>query len=181
MHAALLTVLVIAGADPPAFIVAGQSNVSPTAMVSSSGCSECGEAACSDCCSGAAGRCGCHTCPKLCRDWCGPMPQTCYGPRYGCYAGSSRTINRYPAFHGYYQRKPYNYRHYFEYPWHATPHNPQAFYTYQPQVEGQEIRMPMPQTDGMPTEAAPAPAPPKPTSQSSQARLHTRNVATRLR
>lgn len=60
-------------------------------------------------------------------DWFGPMPQTCYQPRFGCYPGNPRTIHRYPAFHGYYYRAPYNYRHYFEYPWHAQPHEPQAF------------------------------------------------------
>jgi len=58
-------------------------------------------------------------------DWFGPMPQTCYQPRFGCYPGNPRTINRYPAFHGYYYRAPYNYRHLFEYPWHAQPNEPQ--------------------------------------------------------
>ena len=65
---------------------------------------------------GTAGSCLC--------DWFGPMPQTCYGPRYGCYPGNNRYINRYPAFHGYYYRQPYNYQHVFEYPWHAAPHEP---------------------------------------------------------
>lgn len=60
-------------------------------------------------------------------DWFGPMPQTCYQPRYGCYPGNPRTIHRYPAFHGYYYRNPYNYRHYFEYPWHAQPNEPRDF------------------------------------------------------
>lgn len=55
-------------------------------------------------------------------DWFGPMPQTCYQPRFGCYPGNPRTIHRYPAFHGYYYRAPYNYRHLFEYPWHAQPY-----------------------------------------------------------
>jgi len=58
-------------------------------------------------------------------DWFGPMPQTCYQPRFGCYPGNPRTIHRYPAFHGYYYRAPYNYRHLFEYPWHAQPYEPQ--------------------------------------------------------
>ena len=47
----------------------------------------------------------------------GPMPQTAYDPNYGCYPGNARTIHRYPAFHGYYYDRPYNYRHYSEYPW----------------------------------------------------------------
>ena len=49
----------------------------------------------------------------------GPMPQTAYDPNYGCYPGNARTIHRYPAFHGYYYDRPYNYRHYSEYPWNA--------------------------------------------------------------
>ena len=49
----------------------------------------------------------------------GPMPQTAYDPNYGCYPGNARTIHRYPAFHGYYYDRPYNYRHYTEYPWNA--------------------------------------------------------------
>lgn len=60
-------------------------------------------------------------------DWFGPMPQTCYEPRYGCYPGNARFTNRYPAFHGYYYRAPYNYRHLYEYPWHAAPHHPLPF------------------------------------------------------
>lgn len=60
-------------------------------------------------------------------DWFGPMPQTCYEPRYGCYPGNARFTNRYPAFHGSYYRAPYNYRHLYEYPWHAAPHEPLPF------------------------------------------------------
>lgn len=62
-------------------------------------------------------------------DWFGPMPQTCYQPRFGCYPGNPRTIHRYPAFHGYYYRAPYNYRHLFEYPWHAQPYEPQPLHS----------------------------------------------------
>jgi hypothetical protein len=61
------------------------------------------------------------------RDWFGPMPQTCYTPRFGCYPGNGRHMHRYPAFHGYYYRKPYNYRMAFDYPWHAAPHEPQGY------------------------------------------------------
>lgn len=67
-------------------------------------------------------------------DWFGPMPQTCYQPRFGCYPGNPRTIHRYPAFHGYYYRNPYNYRHLFEYPWHAQPNEPQPFHGGQGEV-----------------------------------------------
>ena len=57
---------------------------------------------------------------------CSAMPQECYNPRYGCYF-CGRWCHRYPAFHGYYYRAPYNYRHYFEYPWYACRHTPQPF------------------------------------------------------
>ena len=53
-----------------------------------------------------------------------PMPQTCYSPHYGCYPGNGRDIYRYPTFHGYYYRQAYNYRPLFEYPWQANPHEP---------------------------------------------------------
>ncbi|RMG00891.1 MAG: hypothetical protein D6741_06055, partial [Planctomycetota bacterium] len=61
-------------------------------------------------------------------DWFGPMPQTCYQPRFGCYPGNPRTIHRYPAFHGTYYRAPYNYRQYMDYPWFATPHEPVGYF-----------------------------------------------------
>lgn len=59
----------------------------------------------------------------------GPMPQTCYDPAYGCYPGT-RYMNRYPAFHGTYYRRPYNYRNVFDYPWHADLHEPTSFFSY---------------------------------------------------
>jgi len=62
--------------------------------------------------------------------WLGPMPQTCYGPRYGCYPGNARCIHRYPAFHGVYYRRPYNYRNLFDYPWHAQLHEPTSMFSY---------------------------------------------------
>lgn len=58
------------------------------------------------------------------------MPQTCYAPRYGCYHGSERFMNRYPAFHGTYYRRPYNYRNYFDYPWHAEMHEPTSLFSF---------------------------------------------------
>lgn len=60
-------------------------------------------------------------------DWWGPMPQTNYTPHYGCYPGNARTIHRYPAFHGYYYRNPYNYRMYSEFPWHADMAEPEPY------------------------------------------------------
>ena len=74
------------------------------------------------------GRHGRHHAGHHC-DWLGPMPQTCYDPSFGCYA-SSRFTNRYPAFHGYYYRNAYNYRHYFDYPWHAGLHEPTSMFSY---------------------------------------------------
>src|SRR5262245_5073179 len=59
----------------------------------------------------------------------GPMPQTCYNPAYGCYPGT-RHMNRYPAFHGTYYRRPYNYRNVFDYPWHADLHEPTSLFSY---------------------------------------------------
>lgn len=62
--------------------------------------------------------------------WFGPMPQSCYGPRYGCYGVNQRTVQRYPAFHGYYYRRPYNYRHLFDYKWHVAQHEPSSLFSY---------------------------------------------------
>lgn len=64
------------------------------------------------------------------RDSVGPMPQSAYGPGYGCYPGANnRYMHRYPAFHGYYNANPNNFRHLYEYPWNATPVQPSPMYT----------------------------------------------------
>lgn len=60
----------------------------------------------------------------------GAMPQTCYNPRYGCYGSNNRWMHRYPAFHGTYYRRPYNYRNVFDYPWHAGLHEPTSLFSY---------------------------------------------------
>jgi hypothetical protein len=60
----------------------------------------------------------------------GMMPQTQYEPPYGCYPGSSRFTNRYPAFHGTYYSHAYNYRNYFDYPHHAGMHEPTSLFSY---------------------------------------------------
>lgn len=57
-------------------------------------------------------------------------PQTCYDPRFGCYHGNGRHMHRYPAFHGTYYRQAYNYRNYFDYPWHAGLHEPTSLFSY---------------------------------------------------
>jgi hypothetical protein len=67
--------------------------------------------------------------------WFGHMPQTCYSPRYGCYYGNNRHMNRYPAFHGTFYRRPYNYRNVFDYPWHAEMHEPTSMFSYNVQGE----------------------------------------------
>jgi hypothetical protein len=129
MHAALLTLVVAAGAGQVESF--GPVEVSPTPEMgyyeSAGDCSACQEG-CGKGCGRATTSSGYRTC--LCA-WWGPMPQTCYAPRFGCYAGNNRHMHRYPAFHGYYHREPYNYRHLFEYPWHAAPHEPQDFFTHE--------------------------------------------------
>jgi len=72
----------------------------------------------------------------------GPEPQTCYAPRFGCYpGGTNRHMHRYPAFHAWYYRRPYNYRHLFDYPWHAALHEPTSLWSYNteggPPLDGQ--------------------------------------------
>ena len=90
-------------------------------------------------------------------------------------------MHRYPAFHGYYYRKPYNYRHYYEYPWHASPHAPQAFFTYGEGMEGQEMLMPTPGIEMAPTKPAKMSVPPKPSPRASQARGNTYPQSTGIR
>ena len=75
------------------------------------------------------------------------MPQSCYNPSFGCYP-STRFMHRYPAFHGYYTREAYNYRHYFDYPWHAGLHEPTSMFSYgvpgEAAAEGAPVPVPMP-------------------------------------
>ena len=67
----------------------------------------------------------------------------------GCYPGNNRHMYHYPAFHGDYYRRPYNYRHLFDYPWHAAPHAPQGFSTFPcGQSAGEVIRTPQNEPDG---------------------------------
>ena len=71
----------------------------------------------------------------------GIMPQNCYSPRYGCYPGNSRYMHRYPAFHGWHFRQPYNYRQVFDYPWHAALHEPTSLFAHG--VEEQQVQPPV--------------------------------------
>ena len=67
------------------------------------------------------------------------MPQTCYNPLNGCYPGENRHTDRYPAFHGTYYRRPYNYRNLYDYPWHAEQHEPTSMFSYHVPAE-EEIK-----------------------------------------
>lgn len=93
----------------------------------------------------------------------GGMPQTCYSPRYGCYPGNGRCIHRYPAFHGVYYRRPYNYRNLFDYPWHAQLHEPTSMFSYHV----------LPEENAAQGDAAPMP------SRENEARLQSRSVIKR--
>jgi hypothetical protein len=77
------------------------------------------------------------------RGWCGPMPQSCYNPSFGCYP-STRFMHRYPAFHNYYYRAAYNYRHYSDYPWHAGLHEPTSMFSYHVPGESGAQTLPVP-------------------------------------
>ena len=139
MRAMLLTLLLVTGAQPPS--VDAQQQV--TTATEDCQCSNCDQ---SDCGAGRSRR-GAF---RGCLGCCGPMPQTCYAPRFGCYPGNNRHVHRYPAFHGYYYRQPYNYRHLFDYPWHATPHEPQGFFSYEvtrPSTQQQEALTPYPEPE----------------------------------
>ena len=133
---------------------------------SEEGCSESG---CKSCRSGAlAAHCAA---PK--GGVMGMMPQTCYAPRYGCYPGTERYTNRYPAFHGSFYRAAYNYRNYFDYPWHAEPHEPTSMFSYETEHEVEDAPAPM-ITPGEPTRTPavqrtipPQPAPAKRSSPQS--------------
>ena len=147
MHATLLTLVLAVGAQPP-----GTSTEPLAISTTVEGCKretsfqqhEC-ETSCQQCgCVQAACQCGGEDKRHCCVAWLGPMPQTCYAPRFGCYPGNNRHMHRYPAFHGYYYRQPYNYRHLFDYPWHATPHEPQPLYGYRAAVVPSDEPIPAP-------------------------------------
>lgn len=83
------------------------------------------------------------------------MPQTCYNPTLGCYDGN-RHNHRYPAFHGTYYRRPYNYRNVFDYPWHADLHEPTSNFAYNVnEMPAAAVVAPAP----VPAPPAPVPAP----------------------
>src|SRR5262245_46607310 len=126
MTAVRLTVLALGGADSAAIYGGGGA----PGGVYGSECDECND----------GGGHGHHHGNR--GGWLGPMPQSCYNPSFGCYP-STRYMHRYPAFHGVYYREAYNYRNYFDYPWHAGLHEPTSMFSYH-----------------VPGEAGPAPGPP---------------------
>jgi hypothetical protein len=130
MHAIVITMLALAGADARMSYGGGEGADSASYM---DGCDECGNGHMH------GHHLGTHGC------YLGPMPQSCYNPSYGCYP-STRFMHRYPAFHGTYYRAAYNYRNYFDYPWHAGLHEPTSHFSYH--VPGEA-----------PLQAVPAPAP----------------------
>ena len=153
MNAILLTVLALGGADAAA-VYGGPTGAgygaSPDAGYGAAAGSSAGDE-CDDCNNGGHGLLGNR------RDRCGvlgPMPQSCYNPSFGCYP-STRFMHRYPAFNGYYYRSAYNYRNYFDYPWHAGLHEPTSLFSYHVPAEAPGQTVPTP----LPAARAPGPLP----------------------
>ena len=96
---------------------------------------EAGHQQCASCQECRAGHCGKHRAGNAHGGIWGPMPQTCYGSRYGCYPATERYMNRYPAFHSSYYKRAYNYRNYYDYPWHAELHEPTSLFSYESSAE----------------------------------------------
>lgn len=119
MHPILLTIVALGinGGDP-----AQTAKVAP--HVHEPGCETCGPAG-----HPAHGLAAHRELKKALKAQHNMMPQSCYDPTFGCYRGS-RFMHRYPAFHGTYYRRPYNYRQVFEYPWHADLHEPTSQFSY---------------------------------------------------
>ncbi|NQU22388.1 MAG: hypothetical protein HQ567_14005 [Candidatus Nealsonbacteria bacterium] len=76
-----------------------------------------------------ASQCGGQDNRNWLTSWFGSGSQTCYAPGFGFYSGNNRHKHHDAALHGYYYRRPYNYRHQFDYPGHAALHAPQFFST----------------------------------------------------
>jgi hypothetical protein len=142
MNAILLTVLALGGAD--ASVVYG----GPESASKANGAAAVGYGDEGDECNNGGGRHHGNLHGGI-RGWCGPMPQSCYNPSFGCYP-STRFMHRYPAFHNYYYRSAYNYRQYFDYPWHAGLHEPTSMFSYHVPSEnpGQSVPTPPVPTAG---------------------------------
>jgi hypothetical protein len=127
MHTLLLSLVALGG-------VTGHVDTTSTSFQTIAATSECTDGSCTSC------RNGHHAAKDPKCTIFGPMPQTCYAPRYGCYPGNERYTNRYPAFHGTHSRKAYNYRNYFDYPWHAEPHEPTSLFSYETESDGTPLQ-----------------------------------------
>jgi hypothetical protein len=146
MNAILLTVLALSGAD--ATYGGGPYDAGPYGPGYGDAGAYAGDVggACDQCNAGGHGHGG-HLRDCLgghrgkCRDYLGPMPQSCYNPSFGCYP-NTRFMSRYPAFHNTYYRAAYNYRQYFDYPWHAGLHEPTSMFSYH--TPGEESAQPLP-------------------------------------
>jgi hypothetical protein len=159
MHAALLTVWLIAAAEQPSATVAerpcplvAERQVVVAEDCPSTGCGWCNRAAGSRCCTLILGFLA--ACSR-------PAAQPCYVPRSGCSAGNNRCAHCYPTMPAYY-RQAYNYRTQFDYPWHTVPCGPRPPFVFQghPRLPAQEvIPAPYPEPESLPFELLP-PAPP---------------------
>jgi hypothetical protein len=162
MHAVLLTLLTLGGGvdayssgritQSSADIYNASASVGDAQGATMSYAGDYG-AGCGDACGGGGCRHGHAQGSGFVSAWFGHMPQTCYDPRYGCYSGNARYVQRYPAFHGTFYRRAYNYRNYFDYPWHAEMHEPTSMFSYNVVSETSSAS---PESINIPT---PAPAP----------------------
>ena len=141
MNAILLTVLALGGADA-SVVYGGPAGGGPEMAAGDYGAGGGGQ--CDECNGGGRHHGNGSGYGKFSlKTWCGPMPQSCYNPSFGCYP-STRFMHRYPAFHNYYYRSAYNYRHYFDYPWHAGLHEPTSMFSYHVPAENAGVVVPVP-------------------------------------
>ncbi len=130
MYAATLAIVLASVGATPAEQDYSSADSNSQGYEDDCGCNDCSVCNLGGKFGGKFGKGGRHGAGKV-GGWCGPMPQTCYAPRYGCYPGNNRHMHRYPAFHGVYYRRPYNYRNLFDYPWHAELREPTSLFSYE--------------------------------------------------
>ena len=73
-------------------------------------------------------------------------------------------MNRYPAFHATYYKRAYNYRNYFDYPWHAELHEPSSLFSYETVADNESTDSFAPVLDPGEQTLPPAPVPVVPVS-----------------